>query len=68
MSFQRKGNIYNNKVDIYALGLIFFEMLQKFDTLQEKSKCWDNIRSQIFPDGFETAFPKEVGVKMITYE
>ncbi|KAI5108484.1 interferon-induced, double-stranded RNA-activated protein kinase, partial [Silurus meridionalis] len=35
---QRKEQAYNRKVDIYAVGLIYFEMLWCFKTETEKSK------------------------------
>lgn len=33
---QEKTNNYNNKVDIYSLGLILFEILSNFQTVKEK--------------------------------
>ncbi|KAK0153709.1 Interferon-induced, double-stranded RNA-activated protein kinase [Merluccius polli] len=57
---QRSENVYDRKVDIFALGLIYFLMLWKMLTGQEKAKVWDGIRQQTFPPGFAQTFPKEV--------
>ena len=35
---QKAGNRYGQKVDIYALGIIFFELNCPFKTLAERSK------------------------------
>ncbi|XP_060727755.1 interferon-induced, double-stranded RNA-activated protein kinase-like [Tachysurus vachellii] len=43
---------YGRKVDIYAAGLIFFELLWRFGTISEKEKQWDCIRSRTFPKEF----------------
>ncbi|KAF7710871.1 interferon-induced, double-stranded RNA-activated protein kinase [Silurus meridionalis] len=56
---QRKEQAYNRKVDIYAVGLIYFEMLWCFKTETEKSKLWDDIRSEKFPKDFCRMFAFE---------
>ncbi|XP_051771743.1 interferon-induced, double-stranded RNA-activated protein kinase isoform X1 [Ctenopharyngodon idella] len=50
---------YDRKVDIYALGLIYFELLYKRVTTHEKKKIWDNIRIRIFPPQFSGKFTFE---------
>ncbi|XP_053357675.1 LOW QUALITY PROTEIN: protein kinase 3-like [Clarias gariepinus] len=50
---------YNKKVDIYAVGLIYFELLWRFGTQNEKSKRWDDIRSKTFPEEFFKSFDFE---------
>lgn len=48
---------YNQKVDIYSLGIIFFEMCYKpLITQMEKMKILTGIRSReiIFPTDFST--------------
>ncbi|CAL8367174.1 unnamed protein product [Gadus morhua 'NCC'] len=55
---QRYKNVYNNKVDIFASGLVYFLMLWNF-SVHEKSKRWDDIRKQKFPADFTLSFPKE---------
>lgn len=43
---------YNQKVDIYSLGIIFFEMISNFDTGMERIKTITDLRSKdiIIPD------------------
>ncbi|KAL3972248.1 DNA helicase MCM9 [Sarotherodon galilaeus] len=50
---------YGRKVDIFALGLIYFELLWKFSTRYEKSQIWNNIRKQELPEEFESSFTSE---------
>ncbi|XP_067295935.1 LOW QUALITY PROTEIN: interferon-induced, double-stranded RNA-activated protein kinase-like [Pseudorasbora parva] len=50
---------YDRKVDIYALGLIYFELIYKLVTVHEKSKIWDDIRSRVFPPQFSRKFSFE---------
>ncbi|USP74276.1 hypothetical protein yc1106_01550 [Curvularia clavata] len=42
----------NEKLDIYALGVIAFEMLQKFSTRMERVDTLTGLRQGLFPDGF----------------
>ncbi len=46
---------YNQKVDIYAIGIILFELLYPFSTQMERIRALTNIRLQtpIFPIDFE---------------
>ena len=46
---QRKGQPYDNKVDIYALGLILYELLQPFSTESERIARLKAARSFDFP-------------------
>ncbi|KAF4089929.1 hypothetical protein AMELA_G00043960 [Ameiurus melas] len=47
---------YCKKVDIYAVGLIYFELLWRFATQTEREKLWDDIRSKKFPEEFSKRF------------
>ncbi|XP_048452539.1 interferon-induced, double-stranded RNA-activated protein kinase isoform X2 [Rhincodon typus] len=59
---QISGQDYNHKVDIYALGLIFFELLfMCHGTAMEKNKNWPEIRKGNFP----SSFPKNCEVKTL---
>lgn len=50
---------YDNRVDIYSLGVIFFEMLYKMDTQMERHEVLKSLREGIFPDGFESKYQIE---------
>ncbi|XP_058650853.1 interferon-induced, double-stranded RNA-activated protein kinase [Onychostoma macrolepis] len=47
---------YDRKVDIYALGLIYFELIWNLFTSHEKKKIWEDIRSRDFPPQFSKKF------------
>lgn len=57
---QAKGSSYNYKVDIYSLGLIFFELLNYFHTETERYKMLHNIKNQKYPDDFVGEYKDEV--------
>lgn len=57
---QMNGQIYDYKVDIYSLGIIFFELLMPFDTEMERIITLTNLRRLSFPKDFEIYFPAEV--------
>ncbi|OMH82404.1 Eukaryotic translation initiation factor 2-alpha kinase 3 [Zancudomyces culisetae] len=48
---------YGYKADIYSLGIIFFELFYKFNTLMERHLVLKNLRSAIFPADFESTWP-----------
>ncbi|XP_077073607.1 interferon-induced, double-stranded RNA-activated protein kinase [Siphateles boraxobius] len=51
---------YDKKVDIYALGLIYFELLYNIITAHEKKKIWEDIRrNRVFPPKFSKEFSFE---------
>ncbi|XP_067092128.1 interferon-induced, double-stranded RNA-activated protein kinase isoform X1 [Osmerus mordax] len=56
---QLNTRTYDRKVDIFALGLIFFELLWKLFTGAEKVKVWGDVRSKIFPKGFSVLYAPE---------
>ncbi|KAK3553939.1 hypothetical protein QTP70_015280 [Hemibagrus guttatus] len=56
---QRKKQVYGRKVDIYAGGLIFFELLWQFGTMSEKYEQWEDIRNKNFPEKFSIMFDFE---------
>ncbi|XP_072354589.1 interferon-induced, double-stranded RNA-activated protein kinase-like isoform X2 [Scyliorhinus torazame] len=54
---QLKLEKYNHKVDIFALGLIFFELLWiQIGTVMEKTEKWREIRTGNFPQGFDNNY------------
>nr|XP_061794480.1 interferon-induced, double-stranded RNA-activated protein kinase-like [Nerophis lumbriciformis] len=60
MAPEQKDKIaYDRKVDIFALGLIYFELLWSMITYSEKAKIWNDIRNQKLPAEFSSLFPME---------
>lgn len=57
---QMNGQIYNYKVDIYSLGIIFFELLTPFSTDMERIVALSNLKKSIFPKDFAENSPAEV--------
>ncbi|XP_046996995.1 eukaryotic translation initiation factor 2-alpha kinase-like [Schistocerca americana] len=56
---QLKGLPYDYKVDIYSLGLIFFELLVPFATQMERHRTLMNLREKKFPADFQKKFQDE---------
>ncbi|CAI5653677.1 unnamed protein product [Oreochromis niloticus] len=56
---QESETNYGRKVDIFALGLIYFELLWKISTVHEKCEIWDDIRKQKLPHKFRLSFTSE---------
>ena len=54
---QQSGEKYDNKVDIYALGLIFYELLYPFKTGMERATELANLRNLKFPPRLKGVFP-----------
>jgi len=67
---QEKSDNYDNKTDIYSLGIIIFEMFYKFSSLMERDYTLRKINSeQVYPDDMEEKCGKNVMllVKKCTY-
>uniref|UniRef100_A0A4W4ECX5 non-specific serine/threonine protein kinase n=1 Tax=Electrophorus electricus TaxID=8005 RepID=A0A4W4ECX5_ELEEL len=56
---QMNQSSYDRKVDIFALGLIYFELLWHLGTVNEKQKIWANIRNKDLPKTFHEMFGLE---------
>ncbi|KAI9256552.1 kinase-like domain-containing protein [Phascolomyces articulosus] len=50
---------YDDKADIYSLGIIFFELYQPFRTVMERACAIERLKKGVFPDGFVEMYPKE---------
>ncbi|KAJ2684147.1 hypothetical protein H4R19_006921, partial [Coemansia spiralis] len=50
---------YNEKADIYSLGIIFFELYHPFATAMERAAVIKDLRQGVFPEQFVQAWPKE---------
>jgi serine/threonine protein kinase len=57
---QYQGNDYDFKTDIFSLGIILFEMLNKFDTDMEKNVKITNFKNDIIDDDFKIKFSNEI--------
>ncbi|XP_030800598.1 interferon-induced, double-stranded RNA-activated protein kinase [Camarhynchus parvulus] len=61
MAPEQTGARYGKEVDIYALGLIWFEILSAI-TGHEKSKIWSSARKGELPESFNKKFPTEASL------
>ncbi|KAL3864427.1 hypothetical protein ACJMK2_006111 [Sinanodonta woodiana] len=56
---QSAASSYGQKVDIFALGMILFELLYPFSTQMERINTLLGVRCQNFPNRFIEEMPKE---------
>ncbi|KFQ26079.1 Interferon-induced, double-stranded RNA-activated protein kinase, partial [Merops nubicus] len=61
MAPEQARDSYGNKVDIYALGLIWFELLLACSR-HEKVTIWPDVREGRFPEYFTKQFPAEAPI------
>ncbi|KAM9273017.1 interferon-induced, double-stranded RNA-activated protein kinase isoform 1-T4 [Cariama cristata] len=61
MAPEQFGDKYGKEVDIYALGLIWFEILSAF-TGHEKTKVWYDVREGRLPESFTNQFPTQAPI------
>ena len=60
---QLNNNFYDNKSDIYSLGLILFEMLHPFKTGMEKHKIFSDLKKKgRVPESFASKYQDITGV------
>ncbi|KAL3050096.1 hypothetical protein OYC64_012192 [Pagothenia borchgrevinki] len=56
---QKRQKTYDRKVDIFPLGLIYFELLWKMPTGHERAVVLTDLREQTFPKAFQHNFYQE---------
>ncbi|KAL2083310.1 hypothetical protein ACEWY4_021083 [Coilia grayii] len=56
MSPEQNQSKYDRKVDIFALGLIYFELVWTMFTKAQKYNIWNEVREQNFPEEFSDQF------------
>lgn len=56
---QENKENYDEKTDIFPLGLIWFEMLWKISTGMERAQLWQDLRKQMFPEEFSDKYSAE---------
>ncbi|XP_009329316.1 PREDICTED: interferon-induced, double-stranded RNA-activated protein kinase [Pygoscelis adeliae] len=61
MAPEQCGDSYGTEVDIYALGLIWFEILSAF-SCHRKATIWPDVREGKFPEDFTTQFPTKAPI------
>ncbi|XP_041100979.1 eukaryotic translation initiation factor 2-alpha kinase 3-like [Polyodon spathula] len=57
MAPEQKGDDYTEKVDIFAMGLIVFEIFYPMTTVAEKIDVFSDLNAGVFPNGFKRKFP-----------
>ncbi|KAM6324280.1 interferon-induced, double-stranded RNA-activated protein kinase [Aegotheles albertisi] len=62
MAPEQATDKYGKEVDIYALGLIWFEILSAFSSRHERSVVWPNVREGELPEKFTKRFPGEAPI------
>uniref|UniRef100_A0A8C8C3A3 Protein kinase containing Z-DNA binding domains n=1 Tax=Oncorhynchus tshawytscha TaxID=74940 RepID=A0A8C8C3A3_ONCTS len=53
---QKTGGKYDEKTDIFSLGLIWFELLWHMSTVSEKIKVFQSLQTRTFPSDFREKF------------
>uniref|UniRef100_A0A8C1AIW4 Protein kinase containing Z-DNA binding domains n=1 Tax=Cyprinus carpio carpio TaxID=630221 RepID=A0A8C1AIW4_CYPCA len=66
---QKNKKNYDEKTDIFPLGLVWFEMIWEIYTASEREKLWPDLRNQRFPEGFRDVYSTECTFikKMLSY-
>ncbi|XP_032041227.1 interferon-induced, double-stranded RNA-activated protein kinase isoform X2 [Aythya fuligula] len=62
MAPEQFSDKYGKEVDIYALGLIWFEILSALASRHEKITIWPEVRESKFPEGFAERFKTQAPI------
>ncbi|XP_065585385.1 interferon-induced, double-stranded RNA-activated protein kinase [Cyrtonyx montezumae] len=62
MAPEQFGDRYGKEVDIYALGLIWFEILSALVSRHEKNMIWQDVRDGKLPSDFSKQFKIQVPI------
>ncbi|XP_042665851.1 interferon-induced, double-stranded RNA-activated protein kinase isoform X1 [Centrocercus urophasianus] len=62
MAPEQSGDRYGKEVDIYALGLIWFEVLSALVSHHEKNRIWEDVRDAKLPPDFTKQFQIQVPI------
>lgn len=63
---QLNSATYNEKADIYSLGIIFFELFCPFRTQMERARILASLKEhKLFPPNFVRSWPKEVAPSLM---
>lgn len=61
---QRSKGVYNEKTDIFSLGIIFFELYYPCATKMEKARVLADLRNRVLPKSFLQKYPAEAAFVM----
>lgn len=53
---------YDEKADIYSLGIILFELYYPFSTAMERADSIENLKKGIFPKNFIKTYPTQANI------
>ena len=59
---QLEGKEYDEKVDIWSLAIVFFELCYPMSTEMERTSVVGSLRRGVFPEGFQQTHPEEAAM------
>lgn len=55
---------YNEKCDVYSLGVVLVELFSSFGTAMERAETLDNLRRGKLPDDFISSYPTQAALAL----